>query len=74
MKVTYALVAALMAFQASALFDNTQSSSTTDVDQTGGAGGGASSSNTGGNGGTGPSNVSAHSEWLMFPFLHILSL
>lgn len=57
MKVTQALLFAVMAFQANALFDS--QSSKTDVKQNGGKGGDSHSSNgNGGNGGNGGSQVS----------------
>lgn len=64
MKVTQALVLAVMAFQAQAFLDSSYQSTTDTTTQTGGSGGSSSSSQSGGNGGSGSSSVSTHPEFI----------
>lgn len=60
MKVTQALVMAMMAFQANAFLDSTNQEYTETTTSTGGGGGSTGpNTQTGGNGGAGPSSVSA---------------
>lgn len=58
MKVTQALVLAVMAFQANAFLDSSSQTTTDTTTQSGGGGGSNENTQSGGNGGDGPSSVS----------------